>query len=162
MDEIWITIKDFENYQVSNLGRIRSLYKNIVLKPQLSKNDYLHVILYKNKFKYTKTIHVIVAKTFIPNPLNLPEVNHIDGNKNNCAVTNLEWSTKSDNAKHAYRIGLKTAKGENNGQARLTNSEVIEIRELKGKLTQREIAQIYNVTRQLISCIHLNKNWKNI
>ncbi len=163
MDEIWITIKDFDNYQVSNLGRIKSAYKNKkILKPQLDENGYLHVSLYKDKKDYTKNIHLIVAKTFIPNPGNLPEVNHIDGNKKNCATSNLEWSTKSDNEKHAYRIGLMTAKGENNGQAKLTELQVQEIRNLKGLFTQQKIADKYNVCRQLISCIHLNKNWKDI
>ena len=161
MDEIWITIKDFENYEVSNLGRIRSLYKNIILKPQFGKH-YLHVSLYKNKKCYSKDIHVIVAKTFIPNSNNLPEVNHIDGNKHNNNITNLEWSTKSDNEKHAYRTGLRSAKGEKNNCAKLTNVQVKEIKELKGKIKGSEIALMYDIDRSVIYNIFNNKAWKHI
>ena len=169
MDEIWVTIKDFEDYQVSNLGRIKSLSsrshyvtKEKILKPQIGEY-YLHVDLYKDKKDHTKTIHSLVAKAFIPNPNNLPEVNHKDGNKYNNNVTNLEWSTFSDNTKHAYRMGLmKGMKGEKSPQSKLTDIQVKEIRELKGKLIQQEIADIYNVCRQTISYIHLNKIWKHI
>ena len=169
MDEIWVTIKDFEDYQVSNLGRIKSLSsrshyvtKEKILKPQIGEY-YLHVDLYKDKKDHTKTIHSLVAKAFIPNPNNLPEVNHKDGIKYNNNVTNLEWSTFSDNTKHAYRMGLmKGMKGEKSPQSKLTDIQVKEIRELKGKLIQEEIASIYNVCRQTISSIHRNINWKNI
>ena len=160
MDEIWIAIISFENYQVSNLGRIKSIRNNIILKPGIDSHGYLHVSLYKNGNGCTKNIHVIVAKTFILNPLNLPEVNHIDGNKINCAVTNLEWSTKSDNEKHAHRTGLKNAKGESH--SKLTELQVKEIKELKGIITQRKIANKYNVVRQTISAIHRGINWKDI
>jgi hypothetical protein len=162
MEEIWININGFENYQVSSLGRIKSLNKNLILKPALNNNGYVHVSLYKNKRYYTKTVHTIVAKTFILNPNNLPEVNHIDGNKKNCAVTNLEWSTHANNVQHAHRTGLITAKGEMNNSSKLTNVQVHEIRKLKGQLTQQKIADIYNVHRTLISRIHLNKNWIDI
>ena len=176
MDEIWKDIKGYEGlYMISNLGRIKSLSKQKrsktqtnyitkekILKPQIGEY-YLHVDLYKDKKDHTKTIHSLVAKAFIPNPNNLPEVNHKDGIKYNNNVTNLEWSTFSDNTKHAYKTGLLVAaKGENHGMSKLTEIQVKEIRELKGKLRQREIADKYNVCRQLISCIHLNKNWKNI
>ena len=143
------------------MGRIKSSYYNMVLKSGKDKHGYLHVSLYKDKKSYTKNIHIIVARTFISNPLNLPEINHIDGNKENCAVTNLEYSTKSNNEKHAHRTGLKHAiKGEKNVSSKLTNLQVKEIRELKGKLRQREIADKYNVCRQLISSIHRGINRK--
>ena len=164
MDEIWKDIKGYEGlYMISNLGRIKSSYYNKVLKSGKDKHGYLHVSLYKNSIAHTKNIHIIVARTFIPNPNNLPEINHIDGNKENCAVSNLEHSTRSNNEKHARKIGLKSAiKGEKNNFAKLTELQVKEIRELKGKLIQEEIASIYNVCRQTISSIHRNINWKNI
>ena len=146
MEEIWKTITDFENYEVSNLGNIKSLYKNIILKPQFG-TYYLHVSLYKNKKCYNKDIHVIVAKMFIPNLGNLPEVNHIDGKKHNNNVINLEWCTKSDNEKHAYRTGLRSANGEKNNQSKLTDKEVKEIKELKGKIKGSEVAEMYNIDR---------------
>jgi hypothetical protein len=161
MDEIWVTIKDFDKYQISNLGRIKSSYYNKVLKPAKDPHGYLHVSLYKNGIGHTKNIHIIVARTFIPNPNNLPEINHIDGIKINCAATNLEWSTRSENEKHARKIGLKSAiKGEKNVSSKLTNLQVKEIKELKGKLIQQKIADKYNVCRQLISLIHRGINRK--
>jgi hypothetical protein len=161
MDEIWITIKNFDKYQISNLGRIKSLYYNKIMKQGKDPHGYLHVSLYKDKKSYTKNIHIIVARTFIPNPLNLPEINHIDGNKLNCAVTNLEYCTKSANEKHAHRTGLKHAiKGEKNISSKLTNLQVKEIKELKGKLSQQKIADKYNVSSALILLIHKGINRK--
>jgi hypothetical protein len=176
MDEIWKDIKDYEGlYMISNLGRIKSLSrqrnesqpnyitKEKILKPQKMGNGYLRVSLYKKKKCCNKAIHTLVAKAFIPNPLNLPEVNHKDGNKHNNNVTNLEWCTDSYNKLHAFKTGLMNAvKGENHGNHKLTDLQVKEIRELKGKLTQQKIADIYNVKQGIISCIHLNKNWKHI
>jgi hypothetical protein len=163
MDEIWIIIKNFENYQVSNLGRIKSIKKNIILKSGKDKHGYLHVSLYENKKSYTKNIHIIVGRTFIPNPNNLPELNHIDGNKENCATFNLEWTTRSGNEKHARKTGLKSSiKGEKNILSKLTDIQVKEIKKLKGKLTHQKIADKYNVSRQLITRIYLNKAWKHI
>lgn len=163
MDEIWITIKEFDKYQISNLGRIKSLYYNKVLKPAKDPHGYLHVSLYKNGIAHTKNIHIIVARTFIPNSLNLPEINHIDGIKINCEATNLEYSTRSNNEKHAHRTGLKHAiKGEKNISSKLTNLQVKEIKKLKGKLTQQKLADEYNVCRQLISLIHRGINRKYI
>jgi hypothetical protein len=133
-----------------------------ILKPNPDKNNYLHVILYKNKIKHTKNIHRLVAIAFIPNLKGLPDVNHIDGNKFNCHVNNLEWCTKSYNSKHAYDNNLISAIGEKNGQAKLTDKEVIEIRELKGKFSQQKISEMFGVSRQLISFIHLRKNWTHI
>lgn len=92
MTEIWKDIKDYEElYQVSNFGRVKSLYTNRILKG--SKNNrggYLKVSLCKNNIKSTKTIHRLVAQAFIPNPENKPQVNHIDENKTNNMVSNIE------------------------------------------------------------------------
>ena len=106
-------------YQVSNLGRVKSLcdwsgnkfvkqYKNRekILKIKPKKQGYCVVTLrHKNKIKY-KTVHRLVAETFIPNPNNYPVVNHKDGNKSNNKLENLEWCTYSYNSKHAIKNGL--------------------------------------------------------
>jgi len=121
MEEIWKRIKDFEDYEVSNQGRVKSFKKwngtNVrILKPRKNSRGYLYVILCKNRKRYTKKIHRLVLETFKPiENLNKLECNHIDGNKENNYIENLEWVTKSENEKHAYRIGLKKPmKGENN------------------------------------------------
>lgn len=104
MSEEWTDIKDYEGlYQVSNFGRVKSSYTNRILKGRKDKGGYLLVNLYKNKVSYTKAIHRLVAQAFIPNPDNKPQVNHIDENKTNNMVSNLEWMTAKENTNHGTR-----------------------------------------------------------
>ena len=104
MNEIWKDVKDYEGlYQVSNLGRVKSLYTNSILKGCKHINGYLGVNLYKNGSKSTKKIHRLVAQAFIPNPENKSQVNHIDENKTNNMVSNLEWMTAKENSNHGTR-----------------------------------------------------------
>jgi hypothetical protein len=115
--EEWKPIKDYENlYEVSNLGRIKSLERislqkhllpEKILKTAKNKYGYLKVTLHKNYKQKVVNVHRIVAETFIPNPHNLPCVNHIDGNKENNCVDNLEWCTIQENNIHAFKTGLK-------------------------------------------------------
>lgn len=122
MEEIWKDIKGFEDkYQVSNLGRIKSLkdkngkYREKILKQCITQKGYLSIYLSLESKKYTYTIHRLVAQTFIPNTENKPQVNHIDGNKTNNRVDNLEWVTNQENSNHAWKYGLKVGcKGEKN------------------------------------------------
>ena len=104
MKEIWKDIKGYEGiYQVSNLGRVKSSYTNSILKGCKTSNGYLKVNLYKNGSKSTKTVHRLVAQTFISNPENKSGVNHIDENKTNNNIDNLEWSTAKENNNHGTR-----------------------------------------------------------
>ena len=106
MEEIWKDIKGYEGlYKVSNLGKIKSLKRNInkrkcdeiIKKPSILPKGYLQMALCKNgNTKYT-SIHRLVAEAFIPNPYNLPCVNHKDNNPQNNVVSNLEWITYKDN-----------------------------------------------------------------
>lgn len=121
--EEWADIKGFEGmYQVSTEGRVRSVdrvtemvrygisyemrHKGRVLKTSVNKCGYERVQLTKDSRPYNFTIHRLVATAFIPNKENLPEINHIDGNKRNNNVDNLEWCTKSHNIQHAFKNGL--------------------------------------------------------
>lgn len=103
MDEIWKDIPGYEGlYQVSNLGNVRSLNYNKtgeikLLKPFTSHNGYRIVSLSNNGKLKGYTIHRLVANAFIPNPNNLPQVNHIDENKTNNRTDNLEWCTQAYN-----------------------------------------------------------------
>ena len=99
-------IKEFPDYSITEDGRIFSNRYNRYLKSRVNRYGYLHINLRKDKKGYDKTIHRLVAKAFIPNPENKPEVNHIDGNKLNNHVSNLEWCTRSENTKHAFDTGL--------------------------------------------------------
>lgn len=93
--EIWKQLKNNENYQVSSFGRIKS--KRGILKPIKKNNGYLQINLCKNGRYKTYILHRLIAETFIPNPNNLPEINHKDENKENNNINNLEWCTKSYN-----------------------------------------------------------------
>lgn len=112
MEEIWKDIEGFEGYQVSNMGRVKSLKRLVhrsttnmiiqdrVLKPSVNMG-YHYVCLQKNKKSHFKAVHRLVGKAFIPNPLELPCINHMDENPSNNLVTNLEWCTSSYN--NSYR-----------------------------------------------------------
>tara|TARA_R100001198_G_C5240711_1_gene218019 strand:- start:37 stop:624 length:588 start_codon:yes stop_codon:yes gene_type:complete len=119
MKEEWRDIEGFEGkYQVSDLGRVRSLdriiynkrfnkninRKGVVIKPRVNKAGYLSVLLYRNNKSVPRYIHRLVAINFIKNPHMLPEVNHIDENKGNNHLDNLEWCTRSQNINHGSCI----------------------------------------------------------
>jgi HNH endonuclease/NUMOD4 motif len=117
--EIWKKIEGYENYEVSSLGRIRSIGINYVTdyknrrfgrKPKLLKfhfgPQYYRVCLSKKGKQLKYAVHRLVAKAFIPNPENKPEVNHINGDKLDNRVENLEWVTRSENAVHAFKNGF--------------------------------------------------------
>ena len=115
--EIWKPIAGYELlYEVSNLGRVKSLKRNTtvggIMKLQINRG-YVQVSLCKQGRHCTKKLHRLVAEAFLPNPYAKPEVNHKDGNKKNNRVSNLEWSTGSENINHAFSTGLNKA-GKNN------------------------------------------------
>lgn len=124
MVEIWKDIPGYEGYyQVSNMGRIKSLerisfrnngksenakyyLKERILNIQTQTQGYSQIVLSKNGVRKTFRLHIIVAKLFVENPLKKTYVNHIDGNKKNNKASNLEWVTAKENMVHAYKTGL--------------------------------------------------------
>jgi hypothetical protein len=158
--EIWKKIEGFENYSVSNEGRVKN--DKIFLKLSYNKRGYSQVVLWNKNKNKIQTIHRLVAQAFIPNPDNKPEVNHIDYNKTNNHVSNLEWATKKENEDHALQNGLKV-KGEQNGGSKLTEIEVIEVRKLfKEGWLKKDLAQKFGITRNSISNIIKRKFWTHI
>ena len=127
MEEVWKDVKGYEGYyQVSNLGNIKSLERIIensgtltgyykvkerILKPRENKNrnGYYELSLRKDGKEKRFKVHRLVACAFIENPYNKPEVNHIDGNKSNNCVSNLEWTTSKENKEHAWNMGLNNS-----------------------------------------------------
>jgi hypothetical protein len=105
--EKYIIINEFDNYAISNLGNIKNVKTGRVLKLCLNPRGYYSYTFYKKGIRKTFRIHRLVALYFIDNPNNLPYVNHIDGNKTNNRVENLEWCTAKQNDEHARRTGLK-------------------------------------------------------
>lgn len=152
MIEEWKDINGYEGlYQVSNLGRVKSFKgkSERILKPGLNAKGYLGVNLYKNSKPKNIRVHRLVARAFIPNQENKPEVNHIDEDKTNNTVSNLEWTTGKENNNHGTRIertskaikAIDIATGEWNEypsirecgrQLNLNQSNII--KQLKGKL----------------------------
>jgi predicted XRE-type DNA-binding protein len=169
----WKDIKGYEGlYMVSQCGQVKSLdrivngrwgakriIKGRVLKPFKDKYGYFQAILCKNSQVKSAKAHRLVGKTFISNPNNFLQINHINGVKTDNRVENLEWCTCAQNMAHASKNGLK-AKGENNGSAKLTEKNVLEIRSmlLQG-FTQAEIAEKFGVGQTRISDIKTGKSW---
>lgn len=179
--EIWKDIENYENYyQISNFGRLRSLTRTIIrqgrpiimkgkiLSPPIARG-YKVTKLCKNGTYIYKPIHILVAKYFVPNLNNKPEVNHIDGNKLNNYASNLEWVTRSENEQHAYDTGLEKMTNEIKYKIQQSNkmfndNDILNILDLyyNQKLSMRKIAKMYNTYHPVISNIIKNKGYKNI
>lgn len=155
--EKWADIEGYLGwYKISTSGRIWSAFTGRCIKasPHIH-SGYMKVRL-KNPItgkQDTPYVHRLVAKTFLPNPENKPEVNHNDGNRMNCSVWNLTWMTKEENMRHAMIYGL--------GNIKLKPIEVQSIYYLcwASDLTQEEIGEMYGVSRAMISSIKNRTSW---
>lgn len=113
MEEVeeWLIVKDYDNYEVSNLGKVRNRKTGRILKPACN-GGYLSVKLRKNGLTKSFSIHQLVALFFIDNPKNKPQVNHIDKNPSNNKLSNLEWCTSAEDAAHKF-LTLKQKTNQN-------------------------------------------------
>lgn len=162
-------------YEVSNLGRVRSLDRYTTIKPKNRKeyskllkgeyrkltliNDgYLQVGLSKNGFPKSPMVHRLVAEAFLPNPDNKPFINHKNGIKTDNSVLNLEWCTHAENMKHASEYGLRPS-GEDHHYSTLSNNDIVTINNLldQNSILQKDIAKLFNVGASTISRIKLGE-----
>lgn len=176
--EVWKDVVGFEKYySVSDSGYVYSKRKKTIMKSGGSSTGYPKIDLYDDDGnRYPVQIHRLVAEHFIPNPHDKPQVNHIDGSRDNNKVTNLEWVTSSENMIHARDIGRLVIsaerrakvseffKGENHPRSKLSEEDVRNIWKLKkqGIYTQRKIAEFFKVSESTISMILRKQNWKHL
>lgn len=149
-------------YEITTDGRVLSARKNgRALRAGTKPGGYAFVGLYLGRGvkPVYKMVHRLVAEAFIPNPCNKPEVNHIDGNKKNNTVENLEWVTRSENAQHGHDIGL-FPQGEKHHSTKLTSVDVIRIFHASGKY--KDIGAAYGVCAQTVCNIKRKRIHKRI
>lgn len=161
-----IDIKGFEGlYRISNAGDIFSVRSNRCLAKTLNGNGYLSAKLCNKGYVKTVEHHRLLAIYFIPNPDNKPEVNHINGVKNDCRLENLEWATDSENMRHAFENKLnKPHLGSANGNSKLTAVHVKTIRDLRAtrKYTIERLAYLFSVSTSQIKVIVNRKQWSHV
>ena len=173
VNEIFVPIKGYEGlYEISNYGTIVSLpridnkghnLKRRILTRKRYPNGYPFISLCKCGVKQQDSIHRLVAIHFVSNPNNKPQVNHIDGNKENAYFKNLEWCTIGENSTHAIRTGLRKKLirvGVENANSKLTPQIAMEIRKSHPLLSYSKLATKYNVTKCTIAAVVTNKTWR--
>lgn len=178
MIEIWKKVDGYE-YEVSNLGSIRSLsrivlcrygkfrtHKGRLLKPSLTKSTgYLHVKLCKDGKEKAISLHRVIATTFLPGYDSMFDVNHKNGIKTDNRVENLEWMTRQQNIQHSYDNGLQVSlKGTDHGNAILNDLSIMVIRDACStkRYSQRSIALYFKISQQTVSDIYHKKIWRHI
>lgn len=181
MKEVWKEIKGFrENYLISNSGKIKTvarhsprsgLIESHSLTPAKTRNGYLRVSVSDSEGKRKSYyVHRLVAMLFIPKPEGKDFINHIDGNKQNNSSDNLEWVTRSENERHAWRIGLKNknnqgVRGEKHGMHKLTQAQVDYIRGMHRPFDDEygsvALGRRFGVSDQTITDIVHYRTWKD-
>lgn len=156
--EQWKIVEGFEKYEISNYGRVRNFITKKEKKCNLNNQGYLQTQLSNNGIRKNFRINRLVAITFIPNKNNYTQVNHIDGNKLNNRVDNLEWCLPKDNIRHAIDNKLRDMNGSSNPNSKLSLEDVIYIK--SSSLSSTELAEMFNVSRQNIHYIRKNKTWR--
>ena len=156
-----VKIDNYE-YEVNELGEIFRIGNTTPKYQSVNRDGYKVVGLWKDNKSTAKTVHRLVALAFIPNPENKPQVNHKNKIKSDNRVENLEWTTCSENHKHAYKNGRTRQKGELAAGAKLTELEAKEIKYNYPNLSSRKIASKYNISFTTVQSIKKGKMWNHI
>ena len=152
-------IKQYPNYFVTKEGLVFSSKTNKFLKFSYDQQGYQRVGLYVGNYK-SKTIkvHRLVAETFIDNIENKKDVNHIDGNKANNNIFNLEWCTRSENIKHAFKNGLsKISENQKNRFIQMTKSQILANNPAARKLINTETGEIFDTIKEVLPLVKLKR-----
>lgn len=178
--EIWRPVVGYEgNYEVSSLGRIRSVERVVYRRSKLGKScplfaksklrlfgqnwaGYQMVNLSVSGSVRNIAVHRLVAKAFCENPHGNPQVDHKDGNNKNNRSDNLEWVTGLENMRRSFRRGHYIPRGEQSPHAVLSERDVRLIRALNGVLTKKQIGDTYGVTESNIYAIISRRSWAHI
>ena len=173
----WRDIVGYEGlYQISKQGQVKRLeraatdgrlIREKILNRRISPSGYYRVNMRKNGGRKCHLVHRLVPEAFIPNPGTKPFINHIDGDKLNSVVENLEWVTPKENVDHAISVGLMkeippcSLQGESNPRHKITRKMAEKIRELyaSGNYTLKQIADMYCVDKCTVWDIKENRTW---
>jgi len=156
--EIWKDIEGYEDsYRVSDLGRVFSIRSDILLKPNINSSGYHQVCL---RGSYL-TIHRLVLETFDPvEDMGSLQGNHLNMIKTDNRFINLDWCTNLENQRHSWDNGREAAKGKSNGNSKLTEMDVLRIRELlQTSMLKKDIGRLFNISGENVRAIELRKSW---
>jgi len=161
---IYKTVPSYPAYEVDKDGRVRNRATKKELQRFENVNGYIVVALWVDDRAIHRRVHRLVMEAWVgPPPFDKAEVNHIDGNKKNNRLSNLEYVTKLENREHAIREGL-IKRGEEASGRKLTEEKVIEIRELHfdGGISLRDLALMFDVSQEAIVKIIKDRNWRHV
>jgi hypothetical protein len=167
---------EFYKYEVGDDGSVWSLDYNHsgqrrIMKQYYDRDGYRYVFLVINGKRFKRLVHRMVANVFIPNPENKPQVNHIDGVRDNNRVENLEWCTAKENSIHGWNNGRVASDvqknkaremftGSKNPKSKLNEAQILSIRRLRAKgISLKDIAERHGISKSQVSSIANNKSW---
>ena len=145
MKEEWKEIKGFDNYLISNYGNVKNKKTNKIFKKTLNHYGYIVYCLRKNSKGYVKKGHRLVAEAFIPNPDNLPQVNHKDENPTNNYVENLEWCTAKYNCQYGTR------------GKRISEKLSISLRKPIKQIENNKVVKIWNSAKEVEEQLNIDR-----
>jgi len=169
--EEWKEIAGYKGlYEISSKGRVKSFPRNtqareVFIRPQNTSHGYHQVGLSKEGVVKIWTVHRLVASAFLSPIKGKNCVNHKNGIKTDNRIENLEWCTKKENNKHAFRKGLINNTGSNHGCSKITEAQVLRIRLLKEvdkKIKTKTLGKMFGICRQQVGIIINRKQWKHI